>query len=353
MFDLDPSQLPPEIAALIFTRGQGVPPLQWHGRPNPLAARTLGELSDGKLFQRVGLANEAMSHAVRSLLYLWNGLPAEATTAARAAPAVELCFVAAIAERQAGNVAPAKEFFRQVGPHPVFQQLAPHVLQMLPAPRDPMLVRFAQIVKDSGAWEPFLFVDLYEQTRAGKAVDTTAQTVCRLQCLEFEVFFRYCLETTLGEKLVRKAQSASVQDYEARMQQVRQLAEKHRAKRQRSGQSEGEEQADDDSAESPQDDAIRIGCPKCKSTVELPASSRGQCARCSRCGVKFMVPQLQTVPGRPAVVPPANMVGIRCPKCQEMLMFPEEARGKKEKCGKCGVVFLIPPRKSPATAPLK
>ena len=39
------------------------------------------------------------------------------------------------------------------------------------------------------------------------------------------------------------------------------------------------------------------------------------------------------------------MVGIRCPKCQEMLMFPEAARGKKEKCGKCGVIFLVPPKK--------
>jgi DNA-directed RNA polymerase subunit M/transcription elongation factor TFIIS len=193
-----------------------------------------------------------------------------------------------------------------------------------------------------------------EQARTGRASELTSQTICRLQCIEFEVFFRYCLETTLGEKLVNKAPGAVVQDYEARMQQVRQLAEKHRAKRQKSPtQSDEQDQTEDEADETPTIESIRIGCPKCKSTVELPASSRGQCARCDRCGVRFMVPQLQTAPGMPAVIPPANMVGIRCPKCQEMLMFPEASRGKKEKCGKCGVIFLIPPRKPPVPVPVK
>ena len=354
MLDLDPSQLPPEIAALLMTRGQAVPPLQWFARPNVLAAKSLLELTDGKLFQRLGLANEAMGHAVRSLLYLWNGLFTEAVAQAQTAPQAERFYIAAIAERQAGNVDPAKELFRQAGAHPVFQALAPWVLQMLPSPRDPMLIRFAQIVKDTSMWEPFLFADMCEQARLGRATELTSQTICRLQCIEFEAFFRYCLETTLGERLINKAPSTTVQDHEARMQQVRQLAEKHRAKRQKSTTQSGDaEQTEEAEDEAPQDDSIRIGCPKCKSTVELPASSRGQCARCDRCGVKFMVPQLQTVPGRPAIVPPANMVGIRCPKCQEMLMFPEASRGKKEKCGKCGVIFLIPPRKPPVPASMK
>jgi len=353
MLELDPSQLPAEIAALILTRGQAVPPLQWFLRPNQIAARTLAELSDGKLFQRLGLANEAMSHAVRSLLYLWNGLPAEAGVEARSAPAAETCFIGGIAERQAGNVEPAKEFFRQAGAHPVFQQLAPFVLQMLPAPRDAMLVRFTQIVRDSGAWEPFLFADIYEQARAGRMPDPTVQIACRLQCLEFEVFFRHCLETTLGERLVRKTESATARDYEARMQQVRQLAEKHRFTRQRSAQPGKKESAEESPGEGPQGEAIRIGCPKCMSTLELPAGARGRCARCNRCGVKFMVPVLQTAPGAPSVIPPENMVGIRCPKCEEMLVFPAAARGKKEKCSKCGAIFLIPPRKPSAAAGVK
>jgi hypothetical protein len=99
MYDLDPAQLPPAIASLVFSRGRGVPPLQWTGRPNPLAARSLGELDDAKLFQRLGLANEAMASAVRALLYLWNGWPAEANQQVMTAPEAERNYIAAIGER--------------------------------------------------------------------------------------------------------------------------------------------------------------------------------------------------------------------------------------------------------------
>lgn len=351
MFNLDPDHLPQEIATLLLTRGRTVPPLLWDAQPNQLAARTLGEIDDTKLFQRMGLANTAMASAVRALLLLWNGLPAQAKMALQSAPEAEQNYIATIIARHSGAVEEAKELMRRVGAHGVHQSLTSSGPKLLAGARDLTLARLAGILRQGGQWEPFLFLDAFEQARIGKMKDSGIQVVCKLQCLEFELLLRHCCETALGEKLAKRRGPDVQEAPDARLQQMRQLVEKHRAARDQRRQWRDEHEPDEEETpDAPtQEERIKIACPKCKNAVDLPASARGQVAKCDRCATAFMVP-----PGKAAgaLSPnvPSNLIGIRCPKCHEMLMFPEAVRGKRERCSKCGVVFLVPQKKPAATA---
>jgi hypothetical protein len=351
MFDLDPQQMPAEMCTLFLARGRGLPPLQWHRQPNPLAAKTLGEIDDAKLFRRVGLANVGMSKAVRALLYLWSGLPEKAIEEAVNAPEIERAYIEGVCERQAGNTEPAKRLFQQVGVHPIFAQLNRHGLRVLSGARGATLVRLLQAVKQGDSWEPFLFVDAHLEALAAKLSDVGVSTVCTLQCIEFELLFRHCCETAIGEKLARRTAQSSSREQEARLAEMRKLVDRHRDRTKRPAKSDVEEPEpveNEDEALPQEEPHIMIACPKCKKTVDLLASARGQCARCSHCSVMFMVPTAPGGVGSPEAAPKVNLVGVRCPKCREMLMFPEEARGKPERCGKCGVTFLIPVKKDVA-----
>jgi hypothetical protein len=213
-----------------------------------------------------------------------------------------------------------------------------------------VLARLRQILGESKTWESFLFVDAYELARTGKMKDAGVQMVRQLQCLEFELLFRHCCETALGEDLVKRAEPGTLQDHEARLQQMRQLKEKHRPRRPRPEGGERETPDQEDTAGPQQETRIKVGCPKCKSAMDLSATARGQCTKCTRCGTAFMVPIGQGG-GLANAGALGSLIGIRCPKCREMLMFPEMARGKKEKCCKCGVVFLVPQKRPAALTP--
>jgi len=349
MFDLDPEQMPAEMSALFLARGRGLLPPQWNRQPNPFAAKTLGEIDDAKLFRRVGLANVGMSKAVRALLYLWSGLPENAVSEAAAAPEIERAYIEAICARQAANADLAKELFSRVGSHPIFAPLLRHGLRVLAGARAATLAQLLQTITQADTWEPFLFVDAHHQALTSKMNASDISAVCTLQCIEFELLFRHCCETATGEKLARKASQSTVGDREARLLEMRRLVEKHRGRPKRPLQSDTDEPEESAEEESPPEEMhITIACPKCKHAVELLASARGQCARCDRCSVAFLVPTTAGGLPPPDGAPKSNLVGIRCPKCLETLMFPEEVRGKPQKCGKCGVVFLVPQKKAAA-----
>jgi len=389
MFEIDPKQLAPEISALILSRGQGVPPLQWDGRPNRIAARTLDDTEPMRLFGRPGFADEAMVDAVRGLLYLWNGWPAEAIAHAEKAPPPEACYIRAIAERQAGRADEAKRLFQQIGNHPVYLSLADRAFKDLDGTNEPLLVRFQQAIELGGLWEPYLYVDVFEMARGGKLKEQAEQVVRTLQCVEFELLFKYCYEQAVGERLVQRA--APTEDaQEARIQQLRQLADKHRARQKAAKAPEKTEKQKSDAAPAAApgtppdaggvgDGWIKIGCPRCRQAVDLHESVRGQVQSCPHCGALFKVPGQppqptgampspapgtmasqamaaqaaaglhspggsQTVAGPQAT---AGLIGVRCPKCANTLMLPEAMRGRPQKCAACGAVFLVPQKKPP------
>lgn len=366
MLDIDPSQLPTEISNLLLTRGEVLPPLHWPSCANRNAAAMLDELSDAKLFGRSRIANEAMAGAVRALLYLWNGWPNECSTVAQAAPPTERSYLDALCARQTGDAARAKSLLQQVGAHPIYGPMATHGIRILAGTPDPLLVRFRQMLEVSEAWEPFLFTDLYDQGRTGKLKAQTEQDVRQLQCWEFELLFRHCCEAATGQSMPRSAGHRSVSAREENLVRMRDLAKKHQTKRApRDGAPANKAKSAPPTVAPQAGSTIAVACPKCHSTLGLPGSARGNVVHCSKCATAFRVPDKTAPPrppdatsqgGVPASTSPASTVAVQCPKCGNVLVIPESARGNAQKCTKCGAMVFIPLRRptgtpSPATAP--
>lgn len=391
MFHLDPSLLAPEIAALLISRGQGVPPLIWNTRPNRIAAKTLDDIQLPQLFDRPSVPNTQMASAARALLYFWNGWPAEALKEAELAHEPEKAFISALCARQAGDPNRAKECFQAVGEYSVFHALGQHAVQGLMGCPDPLLVRFQKAITLCEMWEPFLFVDLYEQARAEKLKDEVVQIICTLQGLEYEYLFQYCYESATGEKLVKKSAAQEV-DTETNRQRTRELAEKHRAKAERHKKDRKEDTGATEAAKpaAPQTPvapptfvggspthvgtpsvsgtpmhspsvarptangpSLVISCPKCRSSVEMPVAMRGTRQACGRCGAAFLVPRAKAAISTPLPAnlspPPPGRLMLRCPKCADAVTLPESSRGKPERCPKCGAAFLVPRKKATAS----
>ncbi len=377
MIELDPSQFAPEVKSLLIARGQDDPPLQWNARPNRIAANTLDDMQNSKLLGSKVFADEAQVASVRALLYLWNGWPREARGEAKNAPELERILIDAIVERQAGNTEPAKTALRKVGVHPIFKVLAFQAMQGITG-NNPSLIRLRQTVQQYQLWEPFLFVDVFQQALAGKFNEDEAKTIRSLQLAEFTLLFRYCYEQATGETVGHNAKAAS-HAQKIDTQRTRELAKKHRdAKRKSTPSSPSPEQAaktpeQPSPTPAPDPGVITVTCPKCKKPAPLPVAARGQGHQCGGCGAKFLVPQAQpnsappakgtapvngsapakgsapTMPGSAPAAPSANagMIGMRCPKCQHAQPVPEANRGQAHRCIACGAAFTIPQKKSP------
>jgi ssDNA-binding Zn-finger/Zn-ribbon topoisomerase 1 len=196
-------------------------------------------------------------------------------------------------------------------------------------------------------WEPFLFVDLYQQARAEKVRETTEHVVRQLQCMEFELLFRHCYEAATGEPLSKPSDRSASSDQESGIARVRRLRDRHRPKHRTSDRAASDRSKSKDSkaaAESP--GQIAVVCPKCRKSLTLPDSARGKNQRCGKCSAIFTVPGKKG-PGGPKASPAAaRTIAVRCPKCGSTLKAPESARGRTERCAKCGARFMIP--KKPA-----
>ena len=91
-------------------------------------------------------------------------------------------------EPDAGN---ANYWFRRVGQHPVFQQLASHeTRQTLP-----VTTAFDQIVQ-SGSWEPGTFIGLCMACKSGKKSDLKAELLA-LQTQEIKLLLEHCIQGTM------------------------------------------------------------------------------------------------------------------------------------------------------------
>jgi len=88
--------------------------------------------------------------------------------------------------------------------------------------------------------------------------------------------------------------------------------------------------------------ALGVRCPRCDEKFTVPEALRGQQTRCKKCSAGFLVPVAKTTPAVGSADDRPALVGIRCPKCQQVVGVPACARGKKAECVKCGAAFLVP-----------
>jgi hypothetical protein len=303
MIELDPSQLAPD-AAMLLAGCPALPALQWHLRPRHFAKEALDGMDDARLLAQQSVMDEGMAAAVRSLLYLWNGYPTEASMFALGAPPQVRFYLLGICERQLGHSDRAKAAFRQLETNPIHAQLLDFAVETLTQTTDPLVTRFRQLLDLDRTWEPFLFTDLTEQAAAGKLTADTDTLVRTLQCREFELLFCYCYERATGQPIPQHPQSESNAQREENLKRMKKLAEKHRGRPIPSPDLSppGEKTPTGPKSAGSKAQVLResvptvtVKCPKCALVIHLPESSRGKPAQCNACGAAFLIPTRQAI----------------------------------------------------------
>lgn len=243
-----------------------------------------------------------MAGAVRALLYLWSGFPADCKMYAQAAPPQIQLYLDAICERQAGRAAEAKELLSQVGEFDTYAELTAHAMEAIGIGSDKSLTRFKDTLELCEVWEPHAFVDLYEQGRAGALCHPAELVVRNLQCKEFDLLFVYCYEKATGRTIAQ----GCAEEVAPRRKVTRKPPARRRSTPPPPEQSKQPTQTDSDAATSlptPLDRrAPRVGilCPKCRAMLVIPETKRGRMAECKKCGTTFLVPKKQASPAPPS-----------------------------------------------------
>lgn len=288
MLELDPSKLAPKITTLLLSRGSGVPPLDWRMGTRRETKAELDAIDDATLFGGTRVVAEDKAMAVRALLYLWSGWIDDCRMYAVGAAAEEQHFLIGLCERQLGHVDAAKAAFRQFSDHPIYASLRVRAAKMVGTAVDAALGRFMGIVEIGEAWEPFAFVDLCEQTRAGTLSQATTLIVRSLQCIEFEQLFGHVYEGATGQHIFEVKRAARNAQRVCKRKPV--AGKKELPKLDEPARPEGRAAHEPDGAGLGSTTNVDVKCPKCRHTIRVAGSDRGKPVRCGKCGTPFMIP---------------------------------------------------------------
>ncbi|MBU0641041.1 MAG: hypothetical protein KKB50_19430 [Planctomycetes bacterium] len=283
--ELDTSHYPPPMVAMLMARGAELLPLQWHLNPSRAAKGNLDELTDDqRLFGVSQLADEPMGAAVRALLYLWNGWPAEAEMYAELAEERERTYVVALCKRQVGDPAGAKERFQGIADHPVFRPLAEYAIKTIGLSTARALKRLREVIAFGEQWEPHAFTDVYEQARDGQLDPAGEKIVRQLQRREFELLFQFCMAGAVGEALTARRAAPPKQSLPVRPRTPSRAPRRTPAK---SSSVKTTHLLDPVSVGV----GVHVLCPKCNHKLVFPETTRGCAGKCDQCGIAFLVPQ--------------------------------------------------------------
>lgn len=147
-------------------------------QPLDALTRQLDEALD-----QAGLTGER-GELIRATVLLWHDHLDAAHTIAQEIETIDGSYVHAILHRREPDYSNAKYWFRRVGQHPCFSELAKRSSALLKARGDAEL---EQRLVPRGQWDAFAFVDACEAA-AGSPTDAARGALLReIQRLEFEI----------------------------------------------------------------------------------------------------------------------------------------------------------------------
>jgi ribosomal protein S27E len=347
MLELDGTRFSPKISQVMSATGWGLPLLDWSTRANQTAKNILNG-AEIDLFKPHEVLDEPMSVAVRALLYLWAGWPADCDMWAAACPEVERAYIVSLAQRHQGKAEESKAQMQQLAERPLDAPMAKFALSTIGDHTDAKLTRFKELVKFGDAWEPFAFTDIYQQARQGDFSRAAEETIRTLQWQEFNLMLQRCYLAATGVDVTKHAQSQSTGDNKPAWKKNQppprrsQPAAPPAAGKQQSktsGKSTPKEQA---ASEDPKSDdtksdstGVRIKCPKCQKVVKFPESARGHSVRCPGCSHGLRISGGDAKDAKP------SSARVKCPKCGSVASYSEAHRNKKVACLKCRSSFLF------------
>ncbi len=164
--------------------------------PEPRVGRTLlAELNRqlDSVFKKNALSDDAQS-LVRSTALLWHDYLDESHTLSQDIESADGSFLHGIMHRREPDYANAKYWFRRVGTHPSFSEIARRVGDLLGSTNHGDLKR--QLIPD-GRWDAFAMVDAVESAACNRCAADYDPLLRQIQRIEFEVLLeRFSAVTT-------------------------------------------------------------------------------------------------------------------------------------------------------------
>ena len=147
------------------------------GSPDTSMRDTLSALTIADAFAHANLADKEMARCCLSAIWLLYDFLDESHTISQGIATAEGSFWHGIMHRREGDFSNAKYWFRKVGEHPIFLQLA-------------------EVNSHSVSWDPFNFVDFCQDALSHGGTDE--QNCRQLQQCEWELLFNYCYRHASG-----------------------------------------------------------------------------------------------------------------------------------------------------------
>jgi hypothetical protein len=188
MKTFDPTAYGPTIAALL--REDRLAPLG-PGTPNRSVRTALEAATTEKLFGDQRVHDRHMADACRAGLWLYHDFLDESHTISQDIDTPTGSYWHGLMHRREPDFSNSKYWFRRVGTHPVFEPLLVAASELTSDP--PAAARF---LTTEAAWDPFAFVDLCEQSLAGRA--PCAALCQQVQRQEWQLLFDHCYRKALG-----------------------------------------------------------------------------------------------------------------------------------------------------------
>jgi hypothetical protein len=178
MTHFDPTVYGPVFAELL--REPRLFPLD-AGKPYLAMRPQLNTLHSDTVFQPHTVRDHNMANACRAGVWLYHEFLDEAHTISQDVHTPEGSYWHALVHRREPDFDNSKYWFRQVGAHPIFANLAEVAAELG--------------YGNAARWDPFVFVDACE-----RAIRTGAEEeLCkRVQRVEWELLFAWCYEHAVG-----------------------------------------------------------------------------------------------------------------------------------------------------------
>ncbi len=144
------------------------------------------------------VANRQMADAALAGLWLRHGFLDQSHSISQSLETTEGSYWHGIMHRREPDYGNAKYWFRRVGTHPVFADVAARLNAAVAAGEIPATGSDRQTVQTlAAAWDPFAFVDLCQQAARGN--DRELQATCEaIAALEVDALLDYCLTRIAG-----------------------------------------------------------------------------------------------------------------------------------------------------------
>ena len=155
------------------------------GHPDAEVRNKLETLTPSQAFAHAKVIDSDMARCCLAGVWLLHDFLDESHTVSQGITTTSGSFWHGIMHRREGDFSNSKYWFRKVGDHPVYGQLAEEVREL-----------GEENLLSDGMWDPFSFVDACQSTVRSEGSD--ALSCQRVQQSEWELLFDYCYWAATG-----------------------------------------------------------------------------------------------------------------------------------------------------------